>query len=37
VPRALLVQQLEAESEFSSTDQMTASDGQVHSLTIQIK
>ena len=37
VPRALLVQQLEAESEFSSTDQMTASDGQVHSVTIQIK
>ena len=36
VPRALLVQQLE-ESEFSSTDQMTASDGQVHSVTIQIK
>ena len=37
VPRALLVQQLEAESDFSSTERLPAAEGRAHSITIQIK
>jgi hypothetical protein len=37
VPRALLVEQLEAESDFSSTERLPAAEGRAHSITIQIK
>jgi beta-lactamase superfamily II metal-dependent hydrolase len=37
VPRTLLVQQLEVESDFSSTEHLAASEGRVHSVMIQIK